>query len=196
MRCWQLVFSFFGKSNILISFLQNSINKAYNGMAGACGVSSPGPSPLGAGKPPAADLGRCSRGSAAPSWQRSSAQQARTVGHPAPWPSSSSFSSSFSSCAAGGAQAKLRLWLRHGAWSRCTPAVPIPGQPVSPSCCYARWWHRWWQISPGACHPWGTTSGSRLSPGIGLGSPNPKGCCSRPSVTAGKTEGDPFSISV
>lgn len=53
MCCWQLVFSFFGKSNILISFLQNSINKAYNGMAGACGVSSPGLSPPGAGK----DLG-------------------------------------------------------------------------------------------------------------------------------------------
>lgn len=53
MCCWQLVFSFFGKSNILISFLQNSINKAYNGMAGACGVSSLGLSPPGAGK----DLG-------------------------------------------------------------------------------------------------------------------------------------------
>ena len=53
MCCWQLVFSFFGKSNILISFLQNSINKAYNGMAGACGVSSPGLRPPGAGK----DLG-------------------------------------------------------------------------------------------------------------------------------------------
>jgi len=53
MCCWQLVFSFLGKSNILISFLQNSINKAYNGMAGACGVFSPGLSPPGAGK----DLG-------------------------------------------------------------------------------------------------------------------------------------------
>lgn len=60
MCCWQLVFSFFGKSNILISFLQNSINKAYNGMAGACGVSSPGLSPSGAGK----DLGCSVPGSA------------------------------------------------------------------------------------------------------------------------------------
>lgn len=60
MCCWQLVFSFFGKSNILISFLQNSINKAYNGMAGACGVSSPGLSPLGARK----DLGCSAPGSA------------------------------------------------------------------------------------------------------------------------------------
>lgn len=60
MCCWQLVFSFFGKSNILISFLQNSINKAYNGMAGACGVSSPGLSSPGAGK----DLGCSAPGSA------------------------------------------------------------------------------------------------------------------------------------
>lgn len=63
MCCWQLVFSFFGKSNILISFLQNSINKAYNGMAGACGVSSPGLSPPGAGK----DLG-CSVSGSASRW--------------------------------------------------------------------------------------------------------------------------------